>query len=200
MTSSSRKIKKGSKMLVCGVDCKAIPSPAFKLSQVVAETLDPARAQSHIPPKVLLVYEIKSFYHYSIQEMGTLEMKEAFNELCVDGVLKPEHKHLETKGLTHILHMLRDFQVKWIRFILSHVHKMQVWLDHPILITKKMIHKITRLPMLNKAKTTKTLGQVKLTKRTLVKWDGRGMKLSGVIEMELKFGIHVIFYKIYSSR
>lgn len=70
------------------------------------------------------MHDIDSFYHYSIQELGTLEMNEAYNELCLDGVMKPKHKHLEMKDLMHILHMLRDFQVKWIRFILSRVHDM----------------------------------------------------------------------------
>ena len=67
------------------------------------------------------------------------------------------------------------------------------------MITKKMIHRITSLPMLAKAKTTKTLGQVELEKKTLAGWDGRGMKISSVTDVELKFGIHVIAHKIYSS-
>ena len=53
--------------------------------------------------------------------------------------------------------------------------------------------------MLAKSKTTKTLGQVELEKKTLVEWDDRGMKISSVIDAELKFGIHVIAHKIYSS-
>ena len=49
------------------------------------------------------------------------------------------------------------------------------------------------------AKSTKTLGWVELEKRTLAEWDGRGMKISCVIEPNLKFGIHIIAHKIYSS-
>ena len=64
---------------------------------------------------------------------------------------------------------------------------------------KKMIHQITRLPMLVKEKNTKTLSRVELEKKTLSKWDGRGMKISCVADMELKFGIHIIAHKIYSS-
>ena len=89
-------------------------------------------------------------------------MDNALGELCVDGTLKLKHKNLEAKGLTHIPHLPRNFQVKWIRYILSHVHNGQLWLEQPILIKKKMIHKITGLPMLNKLKVTKTLGQDKL--------------------------------------
>ena len=32
-------------------------------------------------------------------------MDNALGELCVNSVLKPEHKHLEDKGLTHIRHL-----------------------------------------------------------------------------------------------
>jgi len=97
-----------------------------------------------------------------VQEIGTLDMDSTLADLCMDGTLKPEFKHLETKGLTHIPHLPRSFQVKWVRYILSHVHNGQLWLEQPILITKKMIHKITGLPMLTKAKTTKTLGRDEL--------------------------------------
>ena len=102
--------------MVHGVVCK---SPMFKLSPTIAKILDPARVQSQILHKVLLVHDIHSFYHCSIQDLRTLEMNELFDKLCVDGILKPKHKHLEDKGLTHIPHLPRNFQVKWIRYILS---------------------------------------------------------------------------------
>ena len=100
-------------------------------------------------------------------------MDESLKELCVNDVLKPEYQHLEAKGLTHIAYMPQDFQIKWMRFILSHVHNGQLWLEQPIVITNKMIHRITGLPMLTKAKMTKTLSQVELEKKTLAEWDGR---------------------------
>ena len=74
-----------------------------------------------------------------------------------------------------------------------------MWLEQPILITKKMIHQIIGLPMLAKEKSTKTLGWVELEKKTLAKWDGRGMKIRCVTNPELKFGIHIIAHNIYSS-
>ena len=46
-------------------------------------------------------------------------MDDALGQLHVNEVLKLEHKHLETKGLTHNSHMPQEFQIKWIRFILS---------------------------------------------------------------------------------
>lgn len=68
-----------------------------------------------------------------------------------------------------------------------------------MLITKKMIHKITGLPMLSKAKATKTLGREELQKQTLAEWDGRGLKVNTISDVKLRFGIHVIAYKLYSS-
>ena len=53
----------------------------------------------------------------------------------MNGALETEHQHLENKGLKHIPHMPQEFQIKWIRFILSRVHNIQLWLEQPILIT-----------------------------------------------------------------
>ena len=50
--------------------------------------------------------------------------------------------------------------------------------------------------MMTKAKTRKTLGQAKLEKRTLAEWDGRGMKISNITDIELNFGIHIIAHKM----
>lgn len=79
------------------------------------------------------------------------------------------------------------------------MHNSQLWLEQPILITKKMIHKITSLPMSIKAKMNKTLSWVELEKKTLAEWDGRGMEISRVTNMELKFDIHIIVHNIYIS-
>lgn len=65
---------------------------------------------------------------------------------------------------------------------------------------KKMIHRITWYPMLEKSKATKTLGWEKLAKLMLLEWDGRGMKLNNVFDMDINFFIHIIAHKIYSSR
>ena len=49
---------------------------------------------------------------------------------------------------------------------------------------RKMIHRMIGLPMLEKVKMTKTLGWVELERKNLAKWDGRGMKISSVMNME----------------
>ena len=76
------------------------------------------------------------------------------------------------------------------------MHNGKLRLEQPILITNKMIHRITGLPIMTKAKTRKSLGRAKLEKRTLAEWDGRGMKISNINDIELKFGIHIIAHKI----
>lgn len=68
-----------------------------------------------------------------------------------------------------------------------------------MLITKKMIHQITSLPMLAKVKMAKTLGRAELENKTLVEWDDRGMEINNISNIELKFGIYIIAHKIYSS-
>lgn len=110
--TNSSKAKRGSEMLVKGVEWKA---PSFKLIPGIAKSLDSHGVQSQIPPKVLLINDIRTHFKCTVQEIGTLDMDNALDELCVDGTLKPEFKHLETKGLTHILHFPRNFKLKWIR-------------------------------------------------------------------------------------
>ena len=93
-------------MLVHVVEWKA---PYFKLSLAIVKTPDPTGAQSEIPSKLLLVNEIFSYFHYKIKDIGPLEMDETLEKLCVNGMLKLEHQHLEAKGLAHIPHMPQDF-------------------------------------------------------------------------------------------
>ena len=118
MASTSSKVRKGSNMLIQGVECKM---SNFKLTPTIVEILDPSGVQSQIPPKVLLINDTHSHFKCTIQDIGTLEMDETLEKLCVNGVLKLEHQHLEAKGLTHIPHMQQDFKIKWIKYILSHV-------------------------------------------------------------------------------
>ena len=59
----STKPKKGSKMLVKGFEWKA---PNFKLVLAIAESLDPYGAQLKIPPKVLLINDIRTHFKCTI--------------------------------------------------------------------------------------------------------------------------------------
>ena len=69
-------------MLVCGMEWKVLD---FTLYPIITKNVDPSRAQSQIPTKVLLINEIRSHFHYAIQELGALEMDETLNSMSVDG-------------------------------------------------------------------------------------------------------------------
>ena len=81
-------------MLVKGFEWRV---PNFKLVTTVARSLDPHGAQSKIPPKVLLINDIRTHFKCTVQEIGTLEMDNDLAKMSVDGSLKPKFKHLETK-------------------------------------------------------------------------------------------------------
>ena len=93
-------------MLVHGVEWKALD---LNLIHAIAKTLDLSGAQSQIPPKVLLINDIRTHLKCVIQEIGTLKMDDALDKICVNGVLKPDHQCLETKGFTHIPHIPHEF-------------------------------------------------------------------------------------------
>ena len=116
MVATSSKEKKGLEMLVRGMEWKA---PDFKLCPAITKSIDLAGAQSRIISKVLLINNIHSHFHCTTQEIGKLEMDETLNALTMNWVLKPKHKHLGDKGLTHITHMPHKFSMTWIRVILS---------------------------------------------------------------------------------
>lgn len=61
-----------------------------------------------------------------------------------------------------------------------------------------MMHGVISLPTLDRPKATKNIPRVELSQKTGAKWDGHGMKLNRVSDVELKYAIHVIAHKIYS--
>ena len=73
---------------------------------------------------------------------------------------------------------------------------MKLWLENLVKITKKMIHQVTGLTMLNKSKETKNLTLAKLLEKIGVEWDERVMKLTRVTNIEIKFAIQVISHKM----
>ena len=75
----------------------------FKLHPKIKEKTYPMGTHSQIPKMVLLISDIHTFYHCSIQELGTLELNQAYEAMCLDENLILEHKYLEVKGLTHVL-------------------------------------------------------------------------------------------------
>ena len=91
---------------------KACAQTKFQEILEIAYKGDLARAFSSIPPNVLMMNDVHNCYMCKIGEVGDLEMREAYDRLCENGVLKDEFKFLERKGLTHALAFPQVFQTK----------------------------------------------------------------------------------------
>ena len=86
-----------------------------------------------------------------------MEIREAYDKHCVDGTLKDEFKIVETKGLTHCLEFPIVFKIEWIRLVLSRIHDGSIWLEDGLLkITKKIVHRVTGYPILDRPKTLRS--------------------------------------------
>lgn len=67
--------------------------PRYKLHPEVASKIDLVGAFSSIPPRVLLVKDVRSYIQCKIGEIGDFDMYAAYQKLCrEDGILKPEYK------------------------------------------------------------------------------------------------------------
>ena len=87
-------------------------SPKIQLHTTIEEKEYPIGAHLMIPPKVLMIHDIRIFYYFPIQDPKKFEMNEAYDSLCDKEHLKPKHQYLEAKGLTHIRDMPKKFQMK----------------------------------------------------------------------------------------
>ena len=72
-----------------------------------------------------------------------MEIREGYDRLCVNGVLKGEYKIVETKGLTHALEFPTIFKTEWIRLVLSRIHDGILWLEYgPVKISKRIFYRV----------------------------------------------------------
>lgn len=120
--------------------------------------------------------------------------------MCQDGKLKDDHTHIEIKGLKNALYFLKEFKTEWIRVVLNQVHKGKMWLDEPIKITKDVIQMVTDYPTNDKEKNLRHPPRTETEKLTGANWDGRGMRINTITDLETRFGAYVITYKIFQSR
>ena len=102
MASSSRKPQEKESFKVQLVSNK-VKKPYFQPIPKFGYKNDPFGALSVIPPKVVMVQNIRRCYNSKIGAIGDMEMREAYDRLCENVVLKGKYKIVETKGLTHAL-------------------------------------------------------------------------------------------------
>ena len=72
-----------------------------------------------IPPKVVMIQDVRKCYNYKVGSIGDLELKEAYCRLCENGKLKDEYQIVEHKGLTCALDTPTVFKTEWIKIVLS---------------------------------------------------------------------------------
>ena len=85
------------------------------------------------------------------------------------------------------------FKTEWIQIILSRIHDGSLWLEGgPIKITKRIIHKVTSYPTLDRPKTLRSDSKEVIEKNTREVWNKRGMTIDTIIDPLLKFSIRVI--------
>ena len=84
-------------------------------------------------------------------------MREAYEKLCENIVLKEEYQIVERKGLACALEFPIVFKTEWIRLVLSRIHDGSLWLeDGSMRIKKIIVHRVTGYPTLDHPKTLRS--------------------------------------------
>lgn len=79
------------------------PSLKYSLTPKVASEPDEKTIFSLILDRVLLVEDVRLFSKCHIEELGHVEIKNTYDELCTDGKLDSRYEHIKVKGLTEAL-------------------------------------------------------------------------------------------------
>ena len=92
------------------------------------------------------------------------------------------------------------FKTQWIKIVLSQIHDRSLWLeDGPIKISKRIIHRVTSYPTLDRPKTLQSDSKEVIEKNIGAKWNKQGMTIDTTTDPLLDFSIRVISHKFYQS-
>lgn len=143
-----------------------------------------------------MIQDVKKFYNYKIGSIGDLEIREAYGKLCEDGVLREKFKIVEKKGLTHALDFPNVFKTEWIEILLSRIHDSSLWLENvPIKITKRIIHRVTGYPTLDRENTMRSESKEVIEKNIGAMWNKRQMTIGTITDPLIDFAIRLISHK-----
>ena len=143
MASSSQKVN-GKYSFEVQLISNEVKQLEFKAIPKVAYKNDPIGALSMIPSKVVIIQDVCKCYNCKVGSVGDMELRDAYENLCDNGILKEEYKIVEKKCLTCALDFPTTFKTEWIKIILSKIHNGFIWLEGgPIKITKRVIHRVT---------------------------------------------------------
>lgn len=143
---------------------------------------------------------MRKCYNCKIGSIGDMEIREAYDRLCVNGFLKDEFRIVVRKGLTRALGFPTAFKTQWIRLVLRRIHYGSLWLeDVPIKIMKRIIHRVTGYPTLDWHKTLRSDSKEVIEKNTCAKWNKRGTTMDTIQDPLVEFVVRVIAHKFYQS-
>ena len=87
MVSSSRN-PKDKELFEFQLVSNKVKQPYFRPIHEVTYKNDPASALSIIPPKVIMVQDVRRCYNCKIGAIGDMEIQQDYDKLCENGVLK----------------------------------------------------------------------------------------------------------------
>ena len=118
-----------------------VGQPPFRAIPNIAYKGDLFGALSMISPKVLIIQDVRCCYMCKFVSVGDMEIRDIYNQLCDNGVLREEYKIIEKKGLTHTLDFPNVFKTERIKIELSQTHDNYIWLENgPTKLTKRIIN------------------------------------------------------------
>ena len=198
--ASSSKNPKGKESHEVQLVRNEVKQPKFRPIPKVSYKNDPASVLSIIPSKVVMLQDVRKCYNCKIGAIGDLEIFQAYDKLCDNGILKDEFLVIEKKGLTNALVFPTVFKTEWIRIVLSQIHDGSSWLETgPIKITKRIVHRVTRFPTLDWPKTLRSDKSEAIEKNARAKWNNRGMAIDTITKPLLDFVVRVISHKFLQS-
>lgn len=131
--------------------------PPFQVIPEITYKGDLSGGLLMIPPKVLMIQDVRCCYIGKIGEVGDMEIRDAQKKLYYIGFLREEYKIVELKGINHALDLPHFFKNDWIRIVLSCIHNNFIWLENgPIQISKRIIHQVSGYPTLDRPKTMRS--------------------------------------------
>ena len=114
-------------------------------------------------------------------------------------MLKDEFSIVE-KGLTKAIDFPIVFKIEWIHVVLIQIHDGAFWLEIGLVkIIKKIVHRVTGFPTLDRLKTIRSDKRETIEKNTGAKWNNRGMKIGTIKEPLLDFAVRIVSHKFYQS-
>ena len=116
--ASSSQLVKGKNIFEVQLISNKVKKLGFKAILEVVYKNDPAGALSMIPSKVIMIQDVHKCYNYKVGSVGDMELRDAYDKLCHNWVLKEEYNIVEKKGLTRALDFPMAFKTEGIKIIL----------------------------------------------------------------------------------